>query len=123
MRIAVGCDLVDFAEIAESIDTFGDRYLQRIFTDDELATCTGPMRIARLAARFAAKEAVIKALGVVDDPTPLRDIEVVLNGPVPALRLSGGMAELARRQGWGEPSLSMSHAASQAMAVVMVLVD
>ncbi|GAB41251.1 MULTISPECIES: holo-ACP synthase [Gordonia] len=119
MSFVVGCDLVDVAEIVASIDTFGDRYLRRVFTDAELVRCEGPTRAQRLAARFAAKESVIKTLIDSDAATPLREIEVVMNGPVPGIRLSGSMAALAERKNWREPSLSLSHTSTHAMATVI----
>lgn len=120
MTFVVGCDLVDVADIEESIDRFGDRYLTRVFTDAELAHCAGPARAQRLAARFAAKESVIKTLGIVDESTPLREIEVVMNGPVPGVALWGGMAERAEERQWRNPSLSLSHTSTHAMATVVV---
>ncbi|OPX07669.1 holo-ACP synthase [Gordonia sp. i37] len=119
MRISVGCDLIDVADVAESIDTFGDRYLHRVYTEQEVAACEGSAFAERLAARFAAKEAVIKALGMVDVPTPLREIEVVSRAGVPSVVLSGGVARWADACGWSGSSVSLSHTGSQAMAVVM----
>lgn len=120
MTVIVGCDLVDVADIEESIDRFGDRYLTRVFTDAELAHCAGPTRSQRLAARFAAKESVIKTLGIVDESTPLREIEVVMNGPVPGVALWGAMAARAEERQWRNPSLSLSHTSTHAMATVVV---
>ncbi|GAB33163.1 holo-ACP synthase [Gordonia otitidis] len=122
MTVIVGCDLVDVADIEESIDRFGDRYLTRVFTDAEIAHCDGPNRAQRLGARFAAKESVIKTLGIVDDATPLREIEVVMNGAVPGIALAGGMAALAESRAWRNPSLSLSHTSTHAMATVVVQV-
>ncbi len=120
MSFVVGCDLVDVADVSASIEEFGDRYLRRVFTDAELARCEGPTRAQRLAARFAAKESVIKTLIDSDAATPLHEIEVVMNGPVPGVRLSGSMAVIAERKNWREPSLSLSHTATHAMATVVV---
>ena len=75
----------------------------------------------RLAARFAAKEAVIKAFAEPDMPFPLREIEVTRDGPLPLLRLSGAVAERAQHQGRLSLSLSLSHADCHAMAVVLVV--
>jgi len=74
-----------------------------------------------LAARFAAKEAVIKAFAQPDMPFPWREIEVTRDGPLPLLRLSGALAERAQDQGWLNSSLSLSHADCHAMAVVLVV--
>ncbi len=116
---AVGCDLVALAEVAESLDTFGDRYLARVFTDREVAACAGVDRVARLAARFAAKEAVIKALAITDAATPLPEIEVVSRGPLPTLRLHGSMRALAAERGFTDFRLSLSHTDCHAMAMVL----
>ncbi len=110
-------------EIAESLATFGDKYLNKVFTADEIGDCRGDNRVYRLAARFAAKEAVIKAFAEPDAPFPLREIEVTRDGPLPVLRLSGSVADLAQRQGWLSSSLSLSHADCHAMAAVVVVCD
>jgi holo-[acyl-carrier protein] synthase len=63
-HLRVGTDLVNVDEVAASIERFGDRYLSRIFTSQETAACSGPNgpSAERLAARFAAKESVVKVL-------------------------------------------------------------
>ncbi|CAM2912106.1 holo-ACP synthase [Skermania piniformis] len=116
---AVGCDLVALTEVADALAAFGDRYLTRIFTDREIAACTGVDRVARLAARFAAKESVIKALQIVDDATPLREIEVVSDAPVPRLELHGTIRARAAERGYTEFGVSLSHTDCHAMAVVV----
>ena len=120
-RIRLGCDVVAIEDVQNSLATFGDRYLRKVFTASEINDCQGHNRVHRLAARFAAKEAVIKAFAEPDMPFPLREIEVTREGPLPRLRLSGSVAERARRQGWLSSSLSLSHAECHAMAVVVVV--
>lgn len=115
--VSVGCDLVALSEIEESERLFGDRYLRRIFTDSEIAYCTGPHRTERLAARFAAKEAVIKALRLTDVATPLREIEIGHTNGVPIVQLHGSMAVLAGERKVGEISISLSHTDCHAMAL------
>ncbi|BBZ79852.1 holo-[acyl-carrier-protein] synthase [Mycolicibacterium anyangense] len=117
-RIRVGCDLVELDQVAASIATFGDRYLQRVFTPAELDECAGS--VARLAARFAAKEAVIKAFAAPEAHFSLRDIEICSTGSAPTLQLFGVTAERARQQGWTRTEVSLSHADCHAMAVVVV---
>ncbi|WP_328352181.1 holo-ACP synthase [Mycobacterium sp. NBC_00419] len=117
--IRVGCDVVAVAEVAESVATFGDRYLQRVFTPAELDDCAGSAE--RLAARFAAKEAVIKVFGEPDAHFPLQEIEVRSTGSAPTLHLSGATAARARAQGWRQTEVSLSHADCHAMAVVVVV--
>jgi holo-[acyl-carrier protein] synthase len=120
-RVRVGCDVLAVAEVQDSLAAFGDRYLRKAFTAREINDCRGSDRAHRLAARFAAKEAVIKAFAEPDMPFPLREIEVTRNGPLPVLRLSGTLAERAQQQGWLSSSLSLSHADCHAMAVVLVV--
>jgi holo-[acyl-carrier protein] synthase len=120
-RVRVGCDVVDTVDVQDSLATFGDRYLRKVFTASEIDDCRGVNWAQRLAARFAAKEAVIKAFAEPDMPFPLREIEVVRDGSLPLLRLSGTVAERAQHQGWLNSSLSLSHADCHAMAVVVVV--
>jgi holo-[acyl-carrier protein] synthase len=120
-RVRVGCDVVAIEDVQDSLAAFGDRYLRKIFTASEINDCRGSNRVHRLAARFAAKEAVIKAFAEPDMPFPWREIEVTKDGPLPLLRLSGALAERAQHQGWLSSSLSLSHADCHAMAVVLVV--
>jgi holo-[acyl-carrier protein] synthase len=122
-RVRAGCDVLAVQEVQHSLEVFGRRYLRKVFTTGEIGDCQGLNRLHGLAARFAAKEAVIKAFARPDMPFPLREIEVTRDGPLPRLRLSGSVAELARRQGWRSSSLSLSHADCHAMAVVVVVCD
>src|ERR1700730_18239294 len=111
---------MDIEDVQDSLATCGDRYLRKVFTAGEINDCQGRDRVQRLAARFAAKEAVIKAFAEPDMPFPWREIEVTRHGPLPLLRLSGTLAERAQHQGWLSSSLSLSHADCHAMAVVLV---
>src|SRR5271166_486180 len=120
-RVRVGCDVVAIEDVRDSLAAFGDRYLRKVFTASEINDCQDRNRVHRLAARFAAKEAVIKAFAEPDMPFPLREIEVTRDGPLPLLRLSGTVAERAQHQGWLSSSLSLSHADCHAMAVVLVV--
>jgi holo-[acyl-carrier protein] synthase len=120
-RVRIGCDVMDIEDVQDSLATFGDRYLRKVFTASEIDDCQGHDREHGLAARFAAKEAVIKAFAEPDMSFPLREIEVTRNGPLPVLRLSGTVAERAQRQGWLSSCLSLSHADCHAMAVVVVV--
>ena len=120
-RVRVGCDVIDVGDVQSSLDTFGNRYLRKVFTNGEIDDCRGRNRAQRLAARFAAKEAVIKAFAEPGMSFPLREIEVTRDGPLPVLRLHGTIADRARRQGWASSSLSLTHADCHAMAVVVVV--
>jgi holo-[acyl-carrier protein] synthase len=120
-RVRVGCDVAPVAEVRDSLATFGDRYLHKVFTASEIHDCQGRNRVHALAARYAAKEAVIKAFAEPDMAFPWREIEVTRDGPLPLLRLSGSLAERAQQQGWLSSSLSLSHADCHAMAVLLVV--
>ncbi len=114
----IGCDLVALDEVRNSLSHFGGRFLDRVFTAGEVAYCAG--RVDRLAARFAAKEAVIKALADTDLPTPMQEIEVVTIDGTPRVELHGSMADRAAQAGWTTAQLSLSHTDCHAMAVVVV---
>jgi holo-[acyl-carrier protein] synthase len=119
---ALGVDIVEVAQVALSIATFGDRYLRRVFTDGELAYCTaeGRDQAPHLAARFAAKEAAAKALRVGDSPLDWRWIEVVRRADGTCdLHLHGAMRALAKRRGVRDLRVSMSHDGAYAIAVVV----
>ncbi len=123
--LLTGTDLASASEVAESVARFGERYLRRVFTPAELAECAGgtagdaPTAAARLAARFAAKEAVVKALdhtGALD----WRSIEVVAaESGKPRVALHAAVAEHAARRGVGQLELSLSHHGDLASAVVV----
>jgi holo-[acyl-carrier protein] synthase len=117
MPIAVGIDLVGHDEIAEALRR-GDRYLRRIYTDEELDACgTNPNL---LAACFAAKEATMKALSRTDQPIPWRSIELRMRrGSQPSLELTGAAATLAERRGVTRLSVSVTHSSHSAAAVVL----
>ena len=115
-----GIDLVDVGRLRDLIARHGQRFLARCFTPDELAYAQRrPHRMAEhLAARFAAKEAVLKVLG-----TGLRhgigwcDVEVVrLPTGQPTLRLHGVAADIAKQQGIDRWHLSLSHIPGHATA-------
>lgn len=111
-------DLVDVAETEESLSRFGDAYLRRVFTPREVAACAGDVR--RLAACFAAKEAMAKTLDAGDEPLDWRSIEVLVarDGSV-AVELAGHGAELADRAGIGRFDVSVTAAHEYAVAVVL----
>lgn len=120
-RVRVGCDLVELSDIEDSLAAFGTRFLRRMFTESELDDCAGGTQIHRLAARFAAKEAAVKAFAAPELPFVPREIEVVSRQSVPTLQLSGSAAQLAADQGWTEVSVSLSHTDCHAAAVVVAV--
>lgn len=121
MKILVGIDVQPIDEVATSIRDFGDRYRRRLFTSEELAFCgDGPSSASGLAARFAAKEAVLKVLDTRTTVPSWRSIEVqrLVVGP-PTIMLHGDAADLARAQGLSDLSLSLSHGGGIATAAVI----
>jgi holo-[acyl-carrier protein] synthase len=120
--VSVGIDLVDVGDVAESVARFGDRYVRRVYTEDEAAYArAAPAETARrLGARFAAKEAAMKTLRARDRGLSWTSIEVVVGkGGAPKLRLSGTALEAARAAGIAALSLSMTHQGPWAAAVVV----
>lgn len=120
----LGFDLVQVSQVAASMESFGALYEERLFTPLELeyAGCAEGERAERLAARFAAKEAVIKALKLSNEGIGWREIEVIklADGDCDVL-LHGRTAELARRMGVERVLLSLSHDGDYAGAFVSVL--
>src|SRR5579875_2726351 len=117
--VRVGVDLIAVADVATAIDHWGERYLQRLFTAAELSDTTGPARAARLAARFAAKEATIKALAPTGEPPTWRSIEVrQATGGACRLELHERALELAEEAGIDAWSLALTHEGPMAAAVV-----
>ena len=120
--LRVGIDLVQVSRVTESVDLFGDRFLRRVFTEGEIAYATSAPGASsqRLAARLAAKEATMKALGLVEDPCDWRHIEVRRQPSGTCdLTLHGSVREAAARLGVSTISLSMSHEGDYATAVVI----
>ncbi|HLK37267.1 MAG TPA: holo-ACP synthase [Polyangiaceae bacterium] len=120
--IAVGTDLVLVSHVESSIANFGDRYLQRVYTEGELDYCLaqrdGPA--LHLAARFAAKEATIKALAPGVEALGWRSIEIRRRpGGACDVVLHGPAHLLARRRGVRRLAISMSHDGEYATAVVL----
>lgn len=121
--ITTGIDIVQVARMADALERHGERFLRRIFTPDEIAYCCG--RPTALAARFAAKEAAGKALGVGMrglNPAGIRWHEAEVRNDAqgrPFLLLHGAAAQLAAAQGWREWSLSLAHERDAAVAFVV----
>lgn len=121
--LRVGLDLVDVRRIEASLARFGERFMRRLFSRDEIAYATGAARPAEhLAARFAAKEAAIKALQLAHTGSGWRDIEVArdVDGDC-RLALRGEAAAAAVRLGVIHLALSLSHDGDYAGAVVTAL--
>src|ERR1700686_208892 len=123
MIVGTGVDIAEGGRIRAAMQRFGDRFLKREFTPDEARYCLGkPNAAERLAARFAAKEAGMKAIGTgLRHGVTWHDVEVVrLPGQRPILKFSGKAAEFAARVGCKRTHLSLSHTAAQAIAHVIL---
>ena len=115
-----GVDLIEISRISQAIDRHGERFLRRIFTSKELALVGD--KPASLAARFAAKEAVAKALECGIGDVSWTEIEV-LRGPnnQPELHLHGNARQLANQLGYHTWSISLSHSMDFAIAMVTAM--
>ena len=116
--ISVGVDVIEIERVAATLARFGDRFLERVFTEGETAYCRG--RAPQLAARFAAKEAVMKALGTGTRGVGWREIEVTRKRTgEPGIALHGRAAERAARLGIDRIAVSLSHSRHYAVASVI----
>jgi holo-[acyl-carrier protein] synthase len=123
MIIGSGIDLVEITRIQQSMDRYGQRFLDRIFTAAEQAYCLRKRNAAEsLAARFAAKEAGAKALGTgISRGVTWLEIEVVREpGGRPNLCFHGRAAAIATQLGAGHIALSLTHTGTLSMASVVV---
>lgn len=123
MIIAVGVDHAEVDRIARAVDhpRWGGRFRRRVFTPEEIAYCERRKRYAEsFAARFAAKEAVMKALGTGMRGVSWQEIEVV-RAPreAPVIRLSGKAAARAAVLGIEQWHLALTHSAALATAFVV----
>lgn len=111
----VGVDIIEIDRIGDARDRWGDRFLKRIYTDAEREVCRD--RVPALAIRFAAKEAVMKALGTGTNGVGWRDIEVLPNPDgKPLVYLYGGARKKAEELGMAMIDLSLSHSREYAVA-------
>ncbi len=123
MILGTGVDIAEVSRIRESIERFGDRFLRRIFTDGEIRYCEKRAgRYESYAARFAAKEAVLMALGRGwSHGIRWRDLEVVRpQGQRPTLQFHGEAAAIAAKLGTKNIALSLTHTSEQALAHVIL---
>ncbi|MEA2169035.1 MAG: holo-[acyl-carrier protein] synthase [Solirubrobacteraceae bacterium] len=122
MALRVGIDTVSVESVQAALQAHGQRYLERVYTAREIADCTGADGVdpERLAARFAAKEAAVKALRIVGG-VAWTAVEVVRDpGGWPELVLHGAAAERAREGGLDDSAVSLTHEAGLASAVVVL---
>jgi len=123
MIVGIGTDVAEVRRIQRSLDQYGSRFTHRVYTDAERSYAARKANAAeRFAARFAAKEAGMKAIGTGwRRGVTWKDFEVI-NEPSgrPSLRLSGVALEIANTLGAGRISISLTHTAEFAFAVVIL---
>jgi holo-[acyl-carrier protein] synthase len=123
MIVAIGIDLVEISRVEKVLGRRGDRFRSRVFTETEIAYCESrASRFASYAARFAAKEAAMKALGTGwSDGIGWKDIEIVKGvNDAPALELHGKARERLRELGAARAHVSLTHSGSLAIAQVVL---
>jgi holo-[acyl-carrier protein] synthase len=123
MIVGTGIDIAEVPRIAASIERFGDRFLRRVFTEGEIRYCDSKAnRVERYAARFAAKEAAMKAIGTGwNHGVTWRDIEVRREpGGRPTLAFHRKAAEFAAKLGTKHIALSLTHTTEHAIAQVIL---
>lgn len=121
--IGLGFDATDIPRIASIIERYGQRFIQRLFTEGEIGYCMRRRHPAiHFAGRFASKEAAMKALGTGHTQGVLwRDVEVVRRGGPPQLRLHGGAERRFAAMGGRSSLLTITHSDALAMAQVLIL--
>jgi holo-[acyl-carrier protein] synthase len=121
--IGLGLDATEIDRIAGMIERHGDRFLQRVFTEGEIAYCMRRRVPAiHFAGRFAAKEAAMKALGTGHSRGVLwRGVEVIRRGGPPQLQLHGGAAARFAAMGGASSLLTITHTDTLALAQVLIL--
>jgi holo-[acyl-carrier protein] synthase len=121
--IGSGIDATEISRIAEAIQRYGDRFVHRVFTEGEIAYCRRKRDAASsFAARFAAKEAAMKALGTGHSRGVYwRGIEVVRHGGPPRLQFYGGAQERSLALGATGSVLTITHSRDLAIAHVLLL--
>ncbi len=114
----VGIDIIEIGRIQEAISHWGERFLQRVYTETELALYRG--KVESLAARFAGKESAIKALSMPGIVIAWRDVEILSesNGK-PVVHLHGQALKQARKLGLVGLGISLSHSREYAVAMVV----
>jgi holo-[acyl-carrier protein] synthase len=123
MIVGTGIDIAEVPRVGHAIERFGERFLWRIFTEGERKYCDSKAnRVERYAARFAAKEAAMKALGTGwNHGVRWRDCEVArMPGGRPTIAFHGKAGEFAAKLGVKNAALSISHTAEQAFAQVIL---
>lgn len=104
----IGTDLMEINRIEHAVEEWGEKFLRRIYTDSELVICKG--RMASLAARFAAKEAIYKMLGGAGKSIAWKEIEILRDSAgKPFVQLYGATRNFAESNGFSDIAVSLSH--------------
>lgn len=118
--ISVGVDIIEIERIERALERWGERFLRHVYTDDEVAFCRG--RAPELAARFAAKEAISKALGTGINGIHWSEMEILPDAlGKPLVRLYGRAAARAQSLGLADFAVSLSHSRDFAVASVVAI--
>ena len=116
--LTTGVDIIELHRVEKALDRWGERFLGRVYTPAEVRFCRG--RVSELAARFAGKEAVMKALGTGARGVAWREIEILpMRGGKPRVNLYGRAKARAERIGLGELAISLTHSKEYAIASVV----
>ncbi|MFO7695798.1 MAG: holo-ACP synthase [Anaerolineae bacterium] len=116
--LSVGVDIIEISRIARALNRFGDRFLQRVYTPAELAYCRG--RVPELAARFAAKEAISKALGTGLVGISWSEMEILADRRgKPMVTLHDRAEKRAQELGLDTWAVSLTHSDDHAVAMVV----
>ena len=122
MEMAVGIDIIEIPRVQKVLEKHPERFLQRVYTPEEAAFCRG--RVSELAARFAAKEAVMKALGTGARGLAWREIEILPNRRgKPLVYLHGLAKKRGETIGLRGIDVSLTHDADLAIAVVVGMAE
>jgi holo-[acyl-carrier protein] synthase len=121
--IGIGLDATDIPRISSALERYGDRFLRRVFTEDEIAYCLRRRSSApHFAGRFAVKEAAMKALGTGHSlGVAWRDVEVIRRGGPPQLQLHGGAARRFASIGGRTSFVTITHSDALALAQVILM--
>ncbi len=118
INVAIGIDIIEIERVRSVLAHHGDRFLQRVFTETEIQQCRG--KALKIAGRFAAKEAISKALGTGMHGISWRELEIVqLSTGRPSVRLYGNASLRARELGLSAFDVSISDLASFSIAVAV----
>ena len=123
MISGIGIDIIEVGRIEKLMGRTDDRFLRRLFTDREIAYCSQKrFKALHFAARFAAKEACLKAMGTgLSSGIAWKDVEILNDeSGKPSVRLQGRARVLAEERGYGAVHVSLTHVKDIAAAVVVV---